>query len=163
APEAADRTWYPGRFMAPVEENQPQLDFALERLGALSDQLAALGRPHAAQVLMGFSQGACLACEHVWRRRQRLAALVAFTGGLIGPPGLRWEAQDGATAAPLDGMPVLLGGGDADSWVPVSRMQETADLLRQLGARVTLQLFPGAEHLVRDEQIASARELLAAL
>ena len=43
---------------------------------------------------MGFSQGACLACEHVYRQRRRFGALVALTGGLIGPPGLRWEVPD---------------------------------------------------------------------
>ena len=158
APAAADRTWYPVRFMAPALENEPHLTFAVERLAALSDELAATGRPVAAQVLMGFSQGACLACELVYRRRRRFAALCAFTGGLPGPPGTRWDA---AVDENVRDMPVLLGGSDDDPWVPASRMRETADLYTRLGARVTLNLYAGTEHTVRDEQIADARALLS--
>jgi phospholipase/carboxylesterase len=162
APEAADRIWYPGRFMAPIDENEPRLTFALQRLAALSDDLAARGWPHDAQVLMGFSQGACLACEHVYRQRRRFGALVAFTGGLIGPPGLRWEVQDGQPGF-CRGMPVLLGGSDDDPWVPASRMKETADVYRRLGARVDIRFFPGTGHMIHDAQVAAARALLAAL
>lgn len=146
------------------------MTFALERLTALSDQLTAQGWPLSTQVLMGFSQGACLVCEHVYRRRRRVAALVAFTGGLIGPPGQRWRG--GAQTADGDGdgdadvyldMPVLIGGSDVDPWVPATRMRETAEVFRRLGARVTMELVPGTGHVVGDQQIAAARALLEGL
>jgi phospholipase/carboxylesterase len=159
APAAAERSWYPARFMEPRAANEPQLGLALAQVAALSDELQAAGVPHAAQVLMGFSQGACLACEYVYRRRRRFGALVAFTGGLIGPEGTSWTPEPAAWR----GMPVLLGGGGDDPWVPAGRMMETARLFERSGARVALTVYPSAEHLVRDEQIAAARALLAEL
>src|SRR4051812_33901379 len=39
APQAADYTWYPNRFTAPIELNQPYLDSALRRLQTLVDDL----------------------------------------------------------------------------------------------------------------------------
>lgn len=87
APAAAEASWYPERFVAPLEANEPNLTHALDALDAVSDGLRAQGIPYASQVLMGFSQGACLCSEFVWRRRRRYRALVAFTGGLIGPRG----------------------------------------------------------------------------
>jgi phospholipase/carboxylesterase len=159
APQAADHTWYPLGFMKPVEENQPRLDFALARIAALADELGAQGLALEQQVIFGFSQGACLASEYVYRRRQRVAALCAFTGGLIGPAGSRWETG----GAPFDGMPVLLGGASEDPWVPASRMRETAEVFQQLGARVDAPTYPSALHEINDDQIARARGILTAI
>jgi phospholipase/carboxylesterase len=61
SPAAADHTWYPSGFMAPAADNEPRLTFALERVGLLADELAARGVPLAAQVLIGFTKGGCLA------------------------------------------------------------------------------------------------------
>ena len=159
APAAADQTWYPAGFMAPREQNEPRLTFALERLAALSDELTDRGTPPSAQVIIGFSQGACLGCEYVYRRQQRLAALCGFTGGLIGPPGSAWTLE---TEAFRD-MPVLLGGSSDDPWVPAARMLETAALFRRLGARVEAPIYPAMGHVVAGEQIARARAILTEL
>ena len=156
APAAADQTWYPAGFMAPIEQNQPRLDFALARLAALSDDLAARGTPPHAQVIAGFSQGACLASEYVYRRRQRVAALCAFTGGLIGPPGTVWDASH----AEFDGMPVLLGGASEDPWVPAARMLETAAVFQRLGALAYAPIYPSSAHEINDDQIVCARTIL---
>jgi phospholipase/carboxylesterase len=151
-PAAADRSWYPAGFMAPTADNEPKLGAALEQVARLADELA---RPH---VVIGFSQGACLACEHVYRRRGRAAALVAFTGGLIGPAGTMWRRGDD-----LRDMPVLISGSIADPWVPIGRMRETAEAFAQLGARVTTQFYAGDGHSVSDDEIALARALLVEL
>jgi phospholipase/carboxylesterase len=160
APAAADQTWYPAGFMAPREQNEPRLTFALERLAALSDDLVGRGTPLAAQALIGFSQGACLASEYVYRRQQRFAALCAFTGGLIGPLGSAWTLETEAFRE----MPVLLGGASDDPWVPAARILETAALFRRLGARVDATIYPAAMgHAIADEQIARARAILTEL
>jgi phospholipase/carboxylesterase len=154
APAAADRSWYPAGFMAPSADNEPALSFAFERVSRLVEELAM---PVA---LIGFSQGACLACAHVYRRRDRrgVCALVAFTGGLIGPPGTRWCAGD-----ELADVPVLIAGSLQDPWVPASRMRETADVFAGLGARVATRFYDGTDHVVSDVEIAAARELLEQL
>jgi phospholipase/carboxylesterase len=160
APAAAGRTWYPAPFMKPLEENQPQLAEALDRLAQLSDRLAEQGVAPAAQIVMGFSQGACLGCEYVYRRRRRLAALIAFTGGLIGPPGIAWDGAGARAPSIFSRMPVSIEGSDQDPWVPAARMRETAAVFERLGAAVSLRLQPSTAHEISDAQIAGARLLV---
>jgi phospholipase/carboxylesterase len=151
APAAEDRSWYPAGFMAPLADNEPHLSLALERMAQLADELPAA-------VVIGFSQGACLACEHVYRRTRPPAALIAFTGGLIGPPQTEWSR-----AASFAAMPMMISGSVHDPFVPAPRMRETADVFERLGARVTRHFYDGANHEVSDAEIAIARDLLAAL
>jgi predicted esterase len=109
-------------------------------------------------VLGGFSQGACLTAEYVARHPARYGGVILFSGGLIGPPGTVWD--DGGR---FEGTPVFLGCSDRDSHVPESRVRETADLLTRMGAQVTMRIYPGMGHLVNDDEIAAAREVLDAV
>ncbi|HVS01404.1 MAG TPA: dienelactone hydrolase family protein [Thermoanaerobaculia bacterium] len=156
APEAAGRTWYPERFTAPREANEPWLGSALARVGALVEEIAAAGVPTEHQILLGFSQGACLACDLVARHPRRYGGLAALTGGLIGPPGTAFEDLTGDLA----GTPAYLAGGDPDPHVPWSRVEETAEALRRLGAEVTVRRFPGLGHTVHPAQIAVVRRMV---
>ena len=155
APAAPDASWYPLRFMDSGALDQPQLAAALARIDGEVRALEAQGFGRDRIAFVGFSQGACLACEYVYRRPGRWAALVAFTGGLIGAEGTEWD-----DAVRLEGTPILLSSGDADAWVPWVRMQETAAALQAMGGEVMLKRYPGSDHLVRDEEIAAARALL---
>jgi phospholipase/carboxylesterase len=146
-PGAAERTWYPASFLAPLATNQPRLDEALARVGDLVRELAL------PIVLLGFSQGACLALEYLVRHGG-VAGAVAFTGGLIGPPGTTWSS----TA--IAGTPVLLTTSDVDTWVPLARVQDTATTLTASGATVDLHVLAGRAHLVDDREIAAARAFL---
>ncbi|VVD61508.1 hypothetical protein PEP31012_00126 [Pandoraea eparura] len=156
APAAADGSWYPARFLEPVDANEPRLSQALACLDALTESLCAQGFPYESQVLMGFSQGACLCSEYVWRRQRRYRALVAFTGALIGPPG---AARD-MTHQTLAGMPVLLSTWDDDPYVPQDSVREAARWFDAAGAQVTLRIAAGTEHGIRAEEIKWARALL---
>src|SRR5438034_710584 len=109
------------------------------------------GSPAARVVVVGFSQGACLAAEYGLRRPGRCGALVMFTGGLIGPPGTSWRLAPPATT--LGGLPVLLTGSDVDEWVPETRVRETASVLTALGADVRCHIYAGRDHLVCDEEL----------
>src|SRR5690348_14820765 len=71
APAAPSRTWYPYSFMAPIEQNEPSLSRALAQVGAVVSELEAKGIPRHAIVLLGFSQGACLATEFAIRNASR--------------------------------------------------------------------------------------------
>jgi predicted esterase len=158
APEAAGRTWYPDRFTAPHRANEPWLSSALALVAALVDRISAAGIPPERQMLLGFSQGACLACDVVARHPRRWGALAAFTGGLIGPPGTRFDHP-----GDLAGTPVLLAAGDPDPHVHWWRVEETAEALRRQGAAVTLLRFPGLGHTLHPEAVAEARRLAEAL
>jgi predicted esterase len=155
APAASGSSWYPQGFMAPLAENQPWLDHAFARVDALVASLGAEGFSKERVVLLGFSQGACLVLEYAARTGGRYGAVVAFTGGLIGPPGTIWTGGAG-----LEGTPVFLGTSDVDEWVPVSRVEETAEALKALGADVELRVYPGMEHVICDDEIEAARRIL---
>lgn len=157
APSAKNDSWYPERFIAPVHANEPWLGRALGCLATLSDDLANAGVPYESQILMGFSQGACLCCEYVWRSSRRYRALVAFTGGLIGPDGMRRDSP----SRQLAGLPVLLSSWTHDPWVPVERVRESAECFRAAGANVQLNLVEAGEHGILDSEIAAAHALLS--
>ncbi|MFM0239774.1 alpha/beta hydrolase [Paraburkholderia phytofirmans] len=153
---AHGNSWYPGKFMDPVEENQPMLDHALACVDHAIRQALAKGYTHDRIALVGFSQGACLLSEYMFRNPARWRALIAWTGGLIGPAGMQWPVR----ADQLKGVPVLLSNGDADPWVPLSRSRETADVFRAMGALVSERVYPARDHGIIDDEIGQARVLL---
>jgi phospholipase/carboxylesterase len=155
APTASENTWYPYSFMAETERNQPHLDSALALVGAVVGEVEAAGIPRDRIFLLGFSQGACLATEWVFRNAGRYAGLIVFSGGLIGPPGTTWSTDDS-----MEGTPVFLGCSDIDSHIPALRVEETAEVFRAMGAAVTKRIYPGMGHLVNDDEIAFAQGLL---
>ena len=158
APQAAGNTWYPYSFLMPMEQNEPYLSSALARLGALLDEVERAGIPAERVVLAGFSQGACLASEFVARHARRYGGLLAFSGGLIGPPGTL-RAYEGA----MHGTPVFLGCSDIDPHIPLARVNETAEVLARLGAAVDKRIYPRFGHTINQDEIDAAAALVAAL
>ena len=153
APQAAGNAWYPRRFMEPVESNEPWLSSAL----SLVDEIVG-GLTAERVVLLGFSQGACLATEYAARNARRYGGVVGLSGGLIGPEGTQWPYP-----ANLAGTPVFLGCSDVDFHIPVARVEETARVLENLGGAVTMRIDPGMGHEVKSDELALIRELLESL
>jgi predicted esterase len=156
APEAAGNTWYPFRFTEPVERNEPYLSSALNRIADLLDDLEEAGISSERVAVMGFSQGACLALEVVARNPRLYAASIGFSGGLIGPPGTRFDYPGS-----LHGTPVFLGCSDVDAHIPVSRVEETADALNRLGGAVDARIYPGMGHTINRDELQATRTMLA--
>jgi phospholipase/carboxylesterase len=156
APQASGNSWYPFSFLAPREQNEPYLTSALGRVQAAVDMALAAGIAADKIAIAGFSQGACLATEFVGRNARRYAALLALTGGLIGPLGVPIKLT-----GDLAGTPVLLSSGDPDPHVPWARVQQSADLLQAIGGRVTIRRYPGKPHSVTGEELRSASDILA--
>jgi predicted esterase len=155
APAASGRTWYPLSFLAETSKNEPGLSSGLELLAHLVDDVVAHGVPKEQIVLLGFSQGACLMAEYAVRHAGRYGGLLIFSGGLIGPPGTRWER-----AGSFDGTPVFLGCSDVDAHIPKQRVEESAAVFARMGADVTARLYTGMGHLVNDDEIAFARAVM---
>jgi predicted esterase len=155
APAAAGRTWYPFSFMAPLADNEPGVSSGLAVLQGLVERVEASGIVRSRIVLAGFSQGACLVSEFALRHASRFGGVLVFSGGAIGPAG---TVRD--ISGTFEGAPVFLGCSDQDAHVPEQRVRETADLFTRHGASVTLRIYPGMGHLVNDDEIAFARNLL---
>jgi predicted esterase len=155
APAAANRTWYPNSFMAPIASNEPGLSSALGMLAALVARIEAAGVQKSRIVMLGFSQGACLAAEFAVRHAARYGGVVVFSGGVIGPPGTTWDES-----GRFEGTPMFFGCSDRDSHVPESRVIESAELCGRMGAAVTRRIYPGMGHLINDDELAWAQALL---
>jgi predicted esterase len=154
APQAAGNTWYPYSFLEQFARNEPYLSSALRKVHGLIQELNDRGIPPERIALLGFSQGACLALESAARQPQRYAALLGFSGGLIGPPGTQFD-YDGSLA----GTPVFLGCSDVDPHIPKERVEESAVALQRLGASVDARLYPGMGHTVNRDEIEAARAI----
>jgi predicted esterase len=155
APAAAGGTWYPYSFMADTARNEPGITSGLAAIHRLVGQVTGKGIPRSRIILLGFSQGACLAGTYAVRHAAPFGAVIVYSGGLIGPPGTAWNF--GGTFA---GAPVFLGCSDVDPHVPAGRVQESAEVFRRMGAEVTKRIYPGMGHLVNEDEIGFTRALL---
>jgi phospholipase/carboxylesterase len=104
------------------------IDAELERNGLTDDRLA----------LLGFSQGTMMALHTAIRRPQPCAAVVGFSGALVGPELLAEEVRSRP--------PVLLVHGDADEVVPFQSMAAAEQALRAAGFLVHGETRPGLGH-----------------
>ncbi len=156
APQAAGHAWYPYSFLSPLERNEPWLGSALRLLSELVASLQEQGVAPERVALMGFSQGACLATEFAARHPRRYACVAAFSGGLIGPPGVSPSYQ-----GTLDGTPAFFGCSDTDPHIPLERVRESAAIYRRMGAVVDERIYPGMGHTIIGDEIAAVGTLLA--
>lgn len=155
APSAAGSTWYPYSFMSPVERNQPHLDSALALLDGVVETVRQGGVPLERLMMVGFSQGGCLAVHYCHTRPARYGGAAALSGGLIGPPD-----TDFGDHGSLDGTPVFLGCSDQDPHIPETRVHETAAALRAQDARVDTRIYPGMGHTVNRDELDALQTLI---
>ena len=147
APQAADNTWYPNRFTAPISSNEPWLSSALAFVGDVFDQIMQVIRPERI-ILLGFSQGACLTLEYAARNARPYGGLVGLSGALIGPDDAPRDYKGS-----LEGSPVFLGCSDVDFHVPKERVGQTAEVFRRLDGEVTERLYPNMDHSINQDEI----------
>jgi phospholipase/carboxylesterase len=153
-PVAAGGTWYPGRYYDPLEENQPDVNVALDSLQSALELAAGAGVADARVVVGGFSQGACLIAELAARRPRRWAGAAVLTGSLLGADG------ELVTPARQAGMPMFFGSSRHDEWITLERAQVTANAFAQAGAAVTFEVYDDREHLINDRAVNGLRRLL---
>lgn len=172
APQAAGRSWWPTSFLAPMAQLEPWLGSAL----AAADRAVATARAEGWAddriIVLGFSQGACLALEHVARAGRRYAGVCALSGGLVGTADAEGvPAEDIYGHGPkrfdypgrLDGTRAYLGCHAADPHIPLRRVQDSAAVLDGLGAAVTTAIHPGQGHAILERDVAAIRAMVAAL
>lgn len=167
APQANGNTWYPYSFLAPLQNNEPWLTSALQTVGDVLKTTEEAGIPAERTILLGFSQGACLAAEYAARHPQRYGGVVCLSGGLIG------MGQREGAAAPedkyfdyigsLERTPIFLGCSDVDPHIPILRVQQTTEVFVRLGGDVTERIYPGMGHTINEDEITFIQEMLGRL
>lgn len=158
APQANGNSWYPYGFMEEISKNEPYVSDALACMDMRIADVVNAGVPRSNIVLLGFSQGACLLAEYAVRHPDRYGAIILYTGGLIGPAGTSWKTEGSFRKTP-----VFMGSSDIDSWVPEVRVLETAAIYKKMDAEVTLRIYKGMDHIVNDEEIAFAQNMIGDL
>ncbi len=157
APQAERRQWYPKSFMAPVEANEPHLSGALARVDVEVEAAVDAGVKLENVVLLGFSQGACLAAEYAARNARRYSGVVCFSGGLIGD-----EVERGRYKGSFDGSPAFFGCSDVDPHIPVGRVEGTVDVYREMDSDVSVEIYEEMGHTVNEDEIERAAEVVEA-
>jgi phospholipase/carboxylesterase len=155
---APGSTWYPHSFLAPIAQNEPALSNALATVASTIADLAGHGLPPERLLLLGFSQGGCLALEYAARNAQKYGGVVGLSAGLIGPPGAP-RSYPGSMAS----TPVFIGCSNVDFHIPLERVHESADVLRRMGGDVTERIYPGMGHTINDDEVKHVRGILAGL
>jgi phospholipase/carboxylesterase len=136
------RQWFdltdrsPARLEAGVRAVAPVLDAAISR------ECAAAGLPESHVILAGFSQGAMTALFCGLRRATPPAAILAYSGLLLGPESLGAELRGRP--------PVLLVHGEVDEVVPVGGSRAAERQLRDAGVPVEAVYSPKLGHGIDD-------------
>jgi len=158
APQAAGETWYPNRFLAPIASNEPWLSSALEVVDDVVERARTAGIPTERIMLLGFSQGACLALEYAARNAQRYGGVVGLSGGLIGA-----EDEPRRDNGNFAGTPIFLGCSEADFHIPKARVEHAAKILQELGGEVTMRLYQNMDHTVNHDEVKFVRDMMTAV
>ena len=158
APQAAGHEWYPLSFLSPLESNEPGISSGMAVLKGIDDRVTDAGIPPERIILLGFSQGACLVLEYAARHTRRFGGVAGLSGGLIGPDGTPREY-----GGSLEGTPIFLGCSVHDPHIPESRVRLTHEVLRALGAVVTMRLYPEPGHSVNEDEVEFVRGMLRLL
>lgn len=153
APQANSNTWYPYGFMASDKGNLVALESSLKQIEKAVEEVMDAGISSDGIYFLGFSQGACLSLEFSARHAKRYGGVIAFTGGLIGE-----KLDVSKYSGDFQETPVFIGGSKTDFHVPATRMKETQDIMKNMGANVTLKLYNDPEHTIRREELEWVNE-----
>ena len=137
------RQWFPLTMRDPAErwrgvtQAHPSLDAFLD------ETLRALGLDDSRLALVGFSQGTMMALHVGLRRSHAPAAIVGFSGVLVGP-----EHLGEATARNLKGEPppLLLVHGSQDDVIPVEALFLSGNQLAEASIPCQWHLSVGVGH-----------------
>jgi phospholipase/carboxylesterase len=120
----------------------------------LDDELARHRLDGRQLALVGFSQGTMMSLYVAPRRPAPLAAVLGFSGALLGAAALKVEA--------VSRPPVFLIHGDADEIVPLGALAAAVAGLQAADIPVRFEIRPGLPHAIDPEGIAHGGAFLAA-
>ncbi|REL38473.1 phospholipase [Rhodohalobacter sp. SW132] len=157
APQANDHQWYPNSFLAPSEKNEPGLSSGLQMIYDLVSDLGESGIPKEKIIILGFSQGACLASEFVARHPAKYGGLAALSGGLIGKGD---HVPPDSYSGDLEKTPLFFGCSNIDPHIPKERVDESEEIFNSLNGDVNKKIYKGMGHTVNEDEILEIQKLI---
>jgi phospholipase/carboxylesterase len=115
--------------------------------------LAARGLDDSKLAMVGFSQGTMMSLFVAPRRAKAPAAVVGYSGALIGPQELASEIRSRP--------PILLIHGDADPMIPAEALFMSAGALGHAGASVQWHISGGVGHAIDQAGLSMGGMFLA--
>jgi phospholipase/carboxylesterase len=149
------REWFPIPWMDGSSEQDARAGMQ-QSVALLNDWLDQImdkeGVTPAQTVLVGFSQGTMISLHIAPRRTPAFAGVVGFSGRLLEPEKLAFEA--------VSKPPVLLIHGDQDDVVPMASMPEAAQALTQAGFEVYTHISKGTGHGIAPDGLGLALQFM---
>lgn len=150
----------PGGFQwFPISQLDPHLMEAGARQAAQSvdrfidRELERYGLDNSRLALVGFSQGSMMVLHVGLRRKTQPAAILAYSGVLVGARKLKEEVK----AAP----PILLIHGDQDQTIPIPAMFDSAEALAAAGMGAQWHVSYGVPHSIGPDGLELGGAFLA--
>ena len=131
------RQWFPLTMRDPSERWRGVVSARATLDAFLDQELARLNLGHDRLALVGFSQGTMMALHVGLRRATPPAALLGYSGELVGP-----EHLAEATGKP----PILLVHGDRDEVIPLDAVFSSSNALGKAGIGCQYHLSIGVGH-----------------
>ncbi len=145
--------WFPITQLDPhlmeqgVRAAAPSVDRFIDR------ELEKHGLPPERCALVGFSQGTMMALHVGLRRSRPLAAILGFSGLLVGGPRLKEEMASKP--------PVLLIHGDRDPTIPIPALFDSAETLAEAGHGAQWHISYGIPHSIGPDGLELGGSFLA--
>lgn len=134
----------PNKLIETFKNMRPGAEAAAGILNTYLDQvLAHHGIEPNRLALLGFSQGTMMSLHVGLRREKQLAAILGFSGALMGADRLPAEIKSKP--------PVALVHGDADPVVPIQAMGEIEKALTGVGVAYESHIVRGLQHGIDGE------------
>lgn len=141
------RDWTPESMLKGAKEAAPVLDAFID------DAMQRYFLKESSVAIIGFSQGTMMALYTALRRKKPVAAIVGFSGALIGPELLKNEI--------ISKPPICLVHGTADEIVPFAAMDMAATALSEAGVEIESHARPGLGHSIDEGGVEFAKDFIS--
>jgi phospholipase/carboxylesterase len=145
--------WFPITRLDPRELAAGAVRAAVSLDRFIDAELARHELPASACALVGFSQGTMMSLHVGLRRAEPLAAIVGYSGALVGAETLPGEIRSRP--------PILLAHGNADDMVPIEALFGALGGLAAAQTPARFLISPGLGHSIAEEGLAEGGVFLA--
>ena len=141
---AKGNAWYPNKFDIKKELNEPYLTESLELIDSFV-------REKDVKVIIGFSQGACLALDYLKINKE--VDVIALSGGFIG------DDTEIEFSEKMDNN-VFIGCSRQDPFIPIERAEKSFEILKKNGCKIERYFYDVPGHSVSEYEFNFVKRFL---